>query len=81
MGILSTIFGQRPSASPDSITFDVSRYEFQGDRDGARVWFLPEGGASGFMVPGCADSVADVRSAGISNVALHLSSAWSGRDR
>jgi hypothetical protein len=47
MGILSTIFGQRPPASPDSVTFDVSRYEFQGDRDGARVWFLPEGGGVG----------------------------------
>jgi len=51
MGILSTIFGQRPSASPDSITFDVSRYEFQGDRDGARVWFLPEGGGVGLYGP------------------------------
>ena len=47
MGILRTIFGQRPSASPDSVTFDVSRYEFQGDRDGARVWLLPEGGGVG----------------------------------
>ena len=50
MGILSTIFGQRPPASPDSVTFDVSRYEFQGDRDGARVWFLPEGGGVGLYV-------------------------------
>jgi hypothetical protein len=47
MGILSNIFGQRPSASPDSVTFDTSRYQFQGDRDGARVWFLPEGGGVG----------------------------------
>ena len=47
MGILSNIFGKRPSASPDAVTFDASRYEFQGDRDGARVWFLPEGGGVG----------------------------------
>ena len=47
MGILTNIFGQRPLASPDSITFDASRYQFQGDRDGARVWFLPEGGGVG----------------------------------
>lgn len=47
MGILSTLFGQRPSASPDSVTFDSTRYAFQGDRDGARVWSLPEGGGVG----------------------------------
>src|SRR5690242_14909350 len=47
MGILNNIFGQRPSASPDSVSFDASRYEFQGDRGGARVWFLPEGGGVG----------------------------------
>jgi hypothetical protein len=47
MGILSNIFGRRPSASPESVTFDASRYEFQGDRDGGRVWFLPEGGGVG----------------------------------
>ena len=47
MGILSNIFGQRPSASPDSITFDASRYELQGDHDGTRVWLLPEGGGVG----------------------------------
>lgn len=47
MSILGNFFGQRPSASPDAFTFDASRYEFQGDRDGARVWFLPEGGGVG----------------------------------
>ncbi len=47
MGILNNIFGKRPSASPDSVTFDATRYEFQGDRDGAREWFLPEGGGVG----------------------------------
>ena len=47
MGFLSTIFGNRPSASPDSVRFDASRYELQGDRGGARVWFLPEGGGVG----------------------------------
>jgi hypothetical protein len=47
MGILSNIFGQRPSASPDSVTFDASRYAFQEDRDGGRVWFLSEGGGVG----------------------------------
>jgi hypothetical protein len=47
MSIFSNIFGQRPSASPDSVRFDASRYQFQGDRDGARVWFLQEGGGVG----------------------------------
>jgi hypothetical protein len=47
MAFLNTIFGQRPSASPDSVSFDASRYQLQSDRDGARVWFLPEGGGVG----------------------------------
>ena len=47
MGILSNIFSKRPSASPDSVTFEASRYQLQGDRDGVRVWFLPEGGGVG----------------------------------
>ena len=47
MGILRNIFSMRPSASPDSVTFEASRYQLQGDRDGARVWFLPEGGGVG----------------------------------
>ena len=47
MGIFSNIFSKRPSASPDSVNFDASRYQFQGDRDGARVWFMPEGGGVG----------------------------------
>jgi hypothetical protein len=47
MAFLSDIFGRRPSASPNSVTFDASRYNFQGDRNGARVWFLPEGGGVG----------------------------------
>ena len=45
--MFSNIFRHRPSASPDSVTFDASRYNFQGDREGARVWFLPEGGGVG----------------------------------
>src|SRR5690349_5399959 len=53
MGILSNIFGDRPSASPDSVTFDASRYKFQGDRNGARVWFLPEGGGVGLYFFPC----------------------------
>ena len=47
MGVFSSIFGQRPSPSPDSVKFDASRYQFQGDRDGTRVWFLQEGGGVG----------------------------------
>lgn len=47
MGIFSNLFGERPSASPDSVQFDASGYQFQGDRDGARVWFLAEGGGVG----------------------------------
>jgi hypothetical protein len=47
MGTLSDIFGRRPSASLESVTFDASRYEIQGDRDGARIWFLPDGGGVG----------------------------------
>ena len=47
MSILSNFFGRRPSPSLDSVKFDGSRYQFQGDRDGARVWFLQEGGGVG----------------------------------
>lgn len=47
MGIFSNIFGRRPSMSLDSVKFDASRYELQGDRNEARVWFLPEGGGVG----------------------------------
>jgi len=68
MGILSNIFGRRPSASPDSVTFDASRYDFQGDRDGARVWILSEGGGVGLYffphkpdLPMRAASVREVR--------------------
>jgi hypothetical protein len=65
MGILSNIFGQRPSASPDSVTFDASRYQFQGDRDGARVWFLPEGGGVGlYLFPRSPDLPARAASIG-----------------
>jgi hypothetical protein len=35
-------------AAASSITFDTSRYEYQGEREGGvRVWFLPEGGGVG----------------------------------
>ena len=46
MGILRNIFGKQ-SASPDSVTFDVSRYEYQGVRDGAKVWHTAEGDGLG----------------------------------
>jgi len=68
MGILSNIFGKRPSASPDSVTIDASRYEFQGNRGGAQVWFLPEGGGVGLYffprrpdLPKCAASIEQLR--------------------
>ena len=47
MGFLNTFFNRRPPASPNSVAFDAARYEYQGDRDGTRVWFLPEGGGVG----------------------------------
>ena len=66
--ILSNIFGHRPSASLDSIVFDASRYDFQGDQDGARVWFLPGGGGVGLYffprkpdLPDRAASIAQLR--------------------
>jgi hypothetical protein len=46
MGILRNIFGGQ-SASPDSVTFDVSLYEFQGVRDGAKVWHTADGDGLG----------------------------------
>jgi hypothetical protein len=46
MGIFRNIFGGQP-ASPDSVTFDVSRYEFQGVRDGAKVWHTADGDGLG----------------------------------
>src|SRR4051794_26410010 len=47
MSILANIFARRASASLDSVTFDACGYQLQGDRDGARVWFLPDGGGVG----------------------------------
>ena len=47
MSLLSGIFRRRIPATFDSVTFDVSRYKFQGVLGGARVWFLPEGGGVG----------------------------------
>jgi len=35
------------TASPDSVTFDTSRYSYQGENNGGRIWFLPEGGGLG----------------------------------
>ena len=46
MGILRNIFGKHP-ASPDSVIFDVSRYEYQGARDGAKVWHTADGDGLG----------------------------------
>jgi hypothetical protein len=37
-------------ASHDSVTFYTSRYAYQGERDGARIWFLPEGGGFGLYL-------------------------------
>jgi hypothetical protein len=47
MSVFKSIFGGNSSASLDSVKFDASRYNFQGDRDGTRVWFLPGGGGVG----------------------------------
>ena len=47
MGVLRNIFGQHSPGSPDSVTFDASGYDFQGEQDGARVWFLPDSGGVG----------------------------------
>lgn len=67
MGFLSSIFGQPPSASLDSVSFDASRYDFQGEKAGSRVWHLPEGGGVGlYFFPSPPDlpvvgSVAELR--------------------
>lgn len=42
MGVPSNIFGKQ-LATLDSVTFDVSRYEYQGVRDGAKVWQTVDG--------------------------------------
>lgn len=47
MSIFGKIFSQHPSASPQSVTFDDSLYSYQGERNGARIWFLPDGGGIG----------------------------------
>jgi hypothetical protein len=46
MAILHNIFG-KSSASPDPVSFDVSRYEFQGVRDRVKVWHTGAGDALG----------------------------------
>jgi hypothetical protein len=47
MSIFGKLFGQHFSPSLKSITFDDSRYSYQGERNGARIWFLQEGGGVG----------------------------------
>ena len=36
---------RKPNASLDSVSFDASKYHFQGDADGKRTWFTPAGDA------------------------------------
>lgn len=47
MGIIGKFFGARVLPSLNSVTFDVSRYSDQGEKNGMHVWFLPEGGGVG----------------------------------
>ena len=47
MSILGNLFGKRTSASRESVTFDATRYSDQGSKDGAHIWYLPEGGGIG----------------------------------
>jgi hypothetical protein len=41
------VFSNNRIATPDSVTFDVSRYEYQGVREGIKVWHTPEGDGLG----------------------------------
>jgi hypothetical protein len=81
MKVLNHLFGQRPSVSPEAVTFDASRYQFQGDRNGARIWFLPDGGGVGLYFfsrkPEWPERAASVRHlkdfyAGLAGGALHV---------
>ena len=47
MGIFSNLFGKPPGPSPESVTFDVSRFSYQGVRDGAKVWHTAAGDGLG----------------------------------
>jgi hypothetical protein len=48
MGFLNNILSKY-SATPDSVTFDISRYEYQGDRQGAKVWHTGDGDGLGLF--------------------------------
>jgi hypothetical protein len=45
MGIFANILGEQPST--ESVTFDASKYEYQGVRDGAKVWHTADGDGLG----------------------------------
>ena len=58
------LFPRKHDASLDSVTFDCVRYRYQGEADGRRTWFTPEGDGVGlFFFPKTPDLPAGARSA------------------
>jgi len=45
MNLFGKMFGNKPSL--DSVTFDHADYQYQGERNGAKIWFLAGGGGVG----------------------------------
>ena len=49
MGIFNRIFQRKPSASLDSVSFDTNGYRYDGETDGHRTWFTPDGDGIGLF--------------------------------
>ena len=49
MGFFNRIFKHQPNASLDSVSFDVARYRYEGEANGHRVWFTPDGDGIGLF--------------------------------
>ena len=52
MGIFDRSFKRKPNASLHSVSFDTTRYRYEGEEDGHRTWFTPDGDGIGvFFFP------------------------------
>lgn len=49
MSIFDRFLNRKTKASLDSVSFDTTRYQFEGEVDGQRTWFTPEGDGIGLF--------------------------------
>lgn len=49
MSFLNRIFKRKANPSLDSVSFDTARYRYEGEADGHRTWFTPDGDGIGLF--------------------------------